>query len=152
LFPNARILLAIRHPCDVILSCYMQHFGAPDFILLCRDLPSLTAAYRRAFDCWYREARILQPSARDVYYEKFVTEFETQVRAIADFLELAWTDAMLEPGVHARQKGFISAPSYRQVVQPINTRAVGRWKSYETHFAEVIPELRPYLDRWDYRV
>jgi hypothetical protein len=28
LFPNARILLAIRHPYDVLLSCFMQHFRA----------------------------------------------------------------------------------------------------------------------------
>jgi tetratricopeptide (TPR) repeat protein len=150
LFPNSRILLAVRHPCDVILSCFMQHFGAPDFVLLCRDLPSLAAAYRRAFDCWFREAEILQPSAREVRYEIFVTDFESQLRAIADFLGLAWTDAMLEPGGHAQGKGFISAPSYSQVVQPVNTRAIGRWKSYEKHFTEVIPQLGPYFDRWDY--
>jgi len=151
LFPHSRILLAIRHPCDVILSCYMQHFRAPDFTLLCRDLPSLAAGYRRAFDFWYREAAILQPAARDVRYETFVTEFEPQVRAIADFLGLAWTDAMLEPGDHARRKGFISTPSYSQVVQPVNTRSVGRWKAYDRHFGEVIAQVQPYLDRWGYR-
>lgn len=150
LFPNSRILLAVRHPCDVILSCFMQHFGAPDFIMLCRDLPSLTAAYRRAFDCWYREAATLRPAVREVRYETFVTEFGSQVREIAAFLGLDWTDAMLSPGQHASSKGFISAPSYSQVVQPINTRAVGRWKSYEQHFREVIPQLQPYLDRWGY--
>ncbi len=123
LFPNSRILLAIRHPCDVVLSSYMQHFTAPDFILLCRNLPSLAAAYVRAFDFWNREASLLQPAVRDVRYEDFVADFETQVRATADFLGLEWTDAMLEPGEHARSKGFISTPSYSQVVQPVNTRS-----------------------------
>ena len=33
LFPAAPIVLAIRHPCDVLLSCYMQHFGDADFAL-----------------------------------------------------------------------------------------------------------------------
>lgn len=150
LFPNARILLAVRHPCDVILSCYMQHFGAPDFVLLCRDLPSLATAYRRAFDCWYREADILRPAAREVRYETLVADFETEVRAIADYLDLAWTDSMLEPGRHAASKGFISAPSYSQVVQPVNARAVGRWNSYASHFAPVISHLRLYLERWGY--
>ena len=72
------------------------------------------------------------------------------MRAIAAFLGLAWTDAMLAPGEHARKKGFINAPSYSQVVQPINTRAVGRWKAYVQHFGEVIPRVRPYFDRWGY--
>lgn len=150
LFPKSRILLSIRHPCDVVLSCYMQHFTAPDFILLCRNLQALAAAFVRAFDFWNRAASLLQPAVRDVRYEDFVMDFEAQVRATADFLGLEWTDAMLEPGEHARRKGFISTPSYSQVVQPINTRSISRWKSYEKHFAKVIPQLRPYLDRWGY--
>ena len=150
LFPNSRILLAIRHPCDVILSCYMQQFRAPDFTLLCRDLPTLAAGYRRAFDFWYREAAILQPAVREVRYETLVTEFESEVRATAAFLGLAWTDAMLAPGEHARSKGFISTPSYSQVVQPIHARSISRWKDYDQRFAEVIPQVQPYLERWGY--
>jgi tetratricopeptide (TPR) repeat protein len=150
LFPNACILLAIRHPCDVILSCYMQHFRAPDFTLLCSDLPSLATGYRRAFDFWYREAEVLAPTVREVRYETLVAEFESQVRAIADFLGLAWDDAMLEPAAHAHRKGFISTPSYTQVVQPIHTRSIHRWKAYEPHFRQVVPLVRPYLERWGY--
>ena len=37
----------MRHPFDVLLSCYMQHFRAPDFALLCSDLPTLAGGYRR---------------------------------------------------------------------------------------------------------
>ena len=150
LFPNSRILLAVRHPCDVVLSCYMQHFRAPEFMRLCRDLPSLAAGYRRAFDFWHREAAILQPAVREVRYEAMVTGFEPEVRAIAAFLGLAWSDAMLLPGEHARDKGFISTPSYTQVVQPVHARSVGRWKAYERHFGEAIAQLQPYLDRWGY--
>ena len=51
---------------------------------------------------------------------------------------------------HSSRKGFISTPSYSQVVKPVNTRAVGRWKAYEKHFAEVLPIVQPYLDRWGY--
>src|SRR6185436_9451503 len=55
LFPNARIVLAVRHPCDVILSCYMQQFRAPDFALLCRSIESLALGFRRTFDYWYAQ-------------------------------------------------------------------------------------------------
>jgi tetratricopeptide (TPR) repeat protein len=150
LFPHARILLAVRHPCDVVLSCYMQHFRAPQFALLCRDLPTLAAGYRRAFDFWFRESALLRPAYREIRYESFVAEFETQVRSLAEWLGLEWTDAMLQPGEHARRKGFISTPSYSQVVQPVNTRAVGRWTAYERHFGAVIPQVEPYLRRWNY--
>ncbi len=150
LFPNSRLLLAVRHPCDVILSCYMQHFRAFQFTMLCRDLPTLATGYRRAFDFWYRETALLKPTYREVRYESFVADFEPQVRSLAEFLDLPWTDAMLQPGENARRKGFISTPSYSQVVKPVNTRAVGRWKAYERHFAAVLPTVQPYLDRWGY--
>ncbi|MBV6424615.1 MAG: hypothetical protein NAOJABEB_02428 [Steroidobacteraceae bacterium] len=150
LFPHARILLAVRHPCDVLLSCYMQCFTAPEFSLLCADLPTLAAGYRRAFDFWYREQAALAPAVHEVRYEMLVGEFEPEVRRIAAFLDLPWHDALLAPGAHARAKAFISTPSYSQVVEPVSTRAVGRWRAYATQFSQVLPALAPYFERWGY--
>jgi hypothetical protein len=150
LFPHARILLAIRHPCDVLLSCYMQHFRAPDFALLCADLRTLAVGYQRGMDFWYQQAELLQPAVREVSYERLVSDFDTEVRAISDFLQVPWDEGMLAPASHARSKGFISTPSYSQVVQPVNRKAVDRWRHYERHFAPVLPELQPSLQRWGY--
>ncbi len=151
LFPNARVILAIRHPCDVLLSCFMQHFR-PEFAWHCRNIPTLALAYRRSLDFWYQQAALLQPASREVRYEAFVTDFEAGVRQLADFLELPWTNAMLAPGEHALGKGFISTPSYAQVLQPVHARSVGRWRSYAPHLAPATNELRPYLERWGYEV
>jgi tetratricopeptide (TPR) repeat protein len=150
LFPNAHVILAIRHPCDVILSCFMQHFRAPDFVLLCRDLPTLAANYRKTFDFWYRQLAVLQPNALELRYESFVGAFAEQTAHIVDFLNLPWHDAVLEPGRRALDKRFISTPSYSQVVQPVNKKAVGRWRNYRKHFAQSLATLRPYLDKWGY--
>lgn len=150
LFPNARILLAIRHPCDVILSCYMQHFRAPEFALLCSDLTTLAAGFCRSFDFWYQQVELLKPAVMEIRYERFVAEFEPHVRAISEFLELPWDEAMLAPSRRAAEKGFISTPSYSQVVQPISTKAVGRWRAYEKHFSAALPQLQAYLARWGY--
>jgi tetratricopeptide (TPR) repeat protein len=150
LFPNAPIVLAIRHPCDVVLSCYMQHFRA-EFGWLCRDLETLADAYRRTFDFWYEQAALLQPIVREVRYERFVVAFEDQVRELADFLALPWHDDMLSPGRRALDRGFISTPSYAQVVEPVHARAIDRWRGYERHFQPVLAQVRPYLERWGYR-
>jgi tetratricopeptide (TPR) repeat protein len=150
LFPNARILLAVRHPCDVLLSCYMQHFRAPEFALLCADLESLARGHARAFEFWYAHERLLAPAAREVRYETFVADFERETRAIAEFLELPWDEAMLAPGRRAQEKGYISTPSYSQVVQPVNSRSVGRWRGYRRHLDRVAPIVQPCIDRWGY--
>ncbi|WP_129640946.1 tetratricopeptide repeat-containing sulfotransferase family protein [Peristeroidobacter agariperforans] len=150
LFPNAPIILAVRHPCDVVLSCFMQHFRAPHFVMLCSSLQALADGYRRSFDFWYCQSALLAPHVLEVRYESFVADFERGVREIAEFLRLPWHDGMLAPAEHARAKGYISTPSYSQVVQPVNQKAVGRWRAYERHLAPVIPQLRTYLQRWDY--
>ena len=150
IFPNAPIIMAIRHPCDVVLSCFMQHFRAPHFVMLCSNLQTLTDGYRRSFDFWYEQAALLSPNVLEVRYESFVADFEHGVREIAEFLRLPWHDGMLAPAEHARAKGYISTPSYSQVVQPVNQKAVGRWRAYERHLAPVIPLLRTFLQRWDY--
>jgi tetratricopeptide (TPR) repeat protein len=150
LFPNARIVLAIRHPCDTLLSCYLQHFRAPGLALACRDLQTLGKAYGRVFDFWYSQASLLRPAVHELRYETLTADFEAAVRELAAFLGLPWDDAMLAPGKHARAKGFISTPSYAQVLAPVNSRSVGRWRHYEPHFGAVLAGLMPWIRRLGY--
>ena len=150
LFPNARILLALRHPCDVVLSCFMQHFRAADFAMLCSELTTLATGYARTFGFWYREAELLLPTVRELRYESLVSRFEPEMREICQFLELEWDEAMLLPAEHALAKGFISTPSYSQVVGPVTTRSVDRWRAYAGEFAPIMPVLQPWIARLGY--
>jgi hypothetical protein len=150
LFTNARIILAVRHPFDVLLSCFMQHFRAPDFALLCVDLPTLGDAYRRSFDFWYQQAELLRPAVHEIRYETLVENFDAEIRALTRFLGVEWSDAMLTPAQHAQAKGFISTPSYSQVIRPVNKKSVARWRHYARHLEPVGATVAPYLARWDY--
>ena len=150
LFPNAPILCLIRHPCDVALSCHMQLFRAPEFALLCNTLPSTCRGLERTMSFWIQQAAILKPHVSEIRYESLVTDFEPQVRAIMDFLQLPWDERVLRPGDHARRKGYISTPSYSQVVRPVSASSVDRWRHYEREFAPVLPILQPLLEHWNY--
>jgi tetratricopeptide (TPR) repeat protein len=150
LFPDAPVILAIRHPCDVIMSCYMQHFSAPDWAMLCADLPGLASGYRKTFEYWYRSVTLLQPRVMEVRYEQLVSDFPTVVRAMVDFLQLPWDPALLAPADEGRVQRFISTPSYAQVAQPVHGRAVGRWEHYRRYLEPVLAELQPCLARWNY--
>jgi hypothetical protein len=110
----------------------------------------LAEGYRRSFDFWYQQSAMLSPNVLEIRYESFVADFERGVRDMAEFLRLPWHDGMLAPAEHARAKGYISTPSYSQVVQPVNQKAVGRWRPYERHLSPIIPQLQPYLQRWGY--
>ena len=150
LFPNAPIILAIRHPCDTVLSFFLQHFRS-DLALLGRDLTALARSYSRAFGFWYSQWSLLRPDTHELKYEQLTADCATEVDRLCAFLQLPPHEAMLAPGEHARAKGFISTPSYTQILEPVSNRSVARWKHYERHFGtEVLALLTPWIERWGY--
>ncbi|MCC4595877.1 sulfotransferase [Xanthomonas campestris pv. phormiicola] len=152
LFPEAHVILALRHPCDVLLSCYMQAFRSPAFAVLCSSAQRLAQGYADAMAFWLYHVDLLQPHALELRYEDLVADPQAQVARLGSFLELEQPARLLDFQRHARAKGFISTPSYAQVVEGINRKGLDRWRPYRGFFEPVLPLLQPYLQRWDYRV
>lgn len=152
LFPEAQVILALRHPCDVLLSCYMQAFRSPAFAVLCSSAQRLAQGYADAMACWLYHAELLQPHALEIRYEDLVADPQAQVARLGGFLHLDQPARLLDFQRHARAKGFISTPSYAQVVEGINRNGLDRWHPYRGFFEPALPLLQPYLQRWVYRV
>ncbi|CAN7192121.1 sulfotransferase [Pseudoxanthomonas sp. LjRoot143] len=150
LFPNAKIILALRHPCDVLLSCYMQNFRSPAFMVLCSSLERLAKSYVNAMRFWIHHQALLSPDTLVLRYEDTVGDFPAQVDRIGAFLSIDDRDFLAQFSQHAARKGYISTPSYSQVVEPVNTRAVGRWQPYARWLAPALPILQPVADHWGY--
>lgn len=150
LFPNARIILALRHPCDVILSCHMQDFRSPTLALACTSLDRLARAYVQVMQRWVEETTILQPATMALRYEDVVDDLPAQAARIAQFLGLDDASPMLQFHEHARGKTYIGTPSYSQVIEPVNRKALGRWHKYREWIAPVLPTLEPMLKHWGY--
>ncbi|MEO7199180.1 MAG: sulfotransferase [Dokdonella sp.] len=150
LFPHARIILCLRHPCDVLLSCSMQPFRSPAFMVLCSSLRRLALGYAYAFEQWYRDVEMFAPHVLEWRYESVVKQFDDQVARLGQFLETTDTSPMTRFAEHARDKRFISTPSYAQVTEGVHRRAVGRWQNYREQFEPVLPVLRPWIDRLGY--
>jgi len=150
LFPNARIILALRHPCDVVLSCYMQSFGAPSFNLLCSTLPRLARGYVNAMRGWLTNAAILQPRIFELRHEDLLDDFAGHARRIGEFIGVADTAPMLTFHEHAKRKGYIATPSYAQVTEPVNRKGVDRWRRYRDYMEPILPTLQPIMDHWGY--
>jgi hypothetical protein len=150
LFPKAKFILAVRHPCDVILSCYMQSFRSSSLAAACSTLERLAHAYVETMNRWLEDVNVFQPSVRVSRYEDLVADFPRQVSDIAGFLELSDASPMLQFDQHARNKSYIATPSYSQVIEPINRKGVNRWHNYRGDFEPLLPILKPMLDHWGY--
>ena len=150
LFPEARIILCLRHPCDVLLSCYMQSFRSPAFMVLCSSLERLARSYVRAFEHWFGQVEVFAPRVLEWRYESVVSRFEEHVLRLGHFLQLDDPAPLKHFAEHARTKGYISTPSYAQVTQGIHARAVHRWHAYREHFEPILPILQPVMQRLGY--
>jgi tetratricopeptide (TPR) repeat protein len=150
LFPHARIILCLRHPCDVLLSCSMQPFRSPAFMVLCSSLQRLAQGYAHAFEQWHHDVGVFAPHVLEWRYESVVSQFDEQVTRLGQFLEIADASPMTRFAEHARRKRFISTPSYAQVTEGVHRKAVDRWHHYREQFEPVLPMLQPWIDRLGY--
>lgn len=150
LYPNAKYILALRHPCDVILSCYMQNFRSAILVTACATIERLALAYVEGMQSWLDNVEVLKPNVLMSRYEELVADPAQRAREIAAFLDLEDASPMLRFDAHARDKGYIATPSYSQVVEPINTKGLGRWHKYRTYFDKALPILEPMMKRWGY--
>lgn len=150
IFPNARIILALRHPCDVLLSNYMQCFYAPAYQILCSSFERLARGYSMAMDFWTAHAGLFDAAILELRYEDLIDDPDTQIGRIVAHLGLSDANALHGFREHARAKGFIATPSYSQVVEPLTRKAVGRWQRYREYLAPVLPQLETAMNRWGY--
>ena len=152
LFPEGKFILALRHPCDVILSCYMQNFRSAVLAAASASLERLAHAYVAAMECWLYHVDVIKPDVFVSRYEDLVADTPRQTRRIAEFLELDDSESMLHFDARAREKGYIATPSYTQVIEPINRKGMNRWHRYREYFEPILPILRPMLEHWNYTV
>jgi len=149
LFPGARIILALRHPCDVVLSAFMQAFQPNEAMVQFTTLKSSAEFYADVMALWRCYTAVLPLKVTTVRYEDLVADFDGETRRLLDFLGVGWDDAVAGYGERAKSRA-IATPSYHQVVQPIYNRSVGRWHNYRAAFTDVLPTLQPFIDAWEY--
>jgi Flp pilus assembly protein TadD len=145
-FPGAKFILALRHPCDSVLSCYMQRFALNAAMVHFLDLADTARLYDEAFTLWHKQ----NIDAHIVKYEDVVGDFRATIKATLDFLGLPWDEAVMEYDKTAKDRGVINTPSYRQVTEKIYTRASGRWLRYRAQLQPVLDRLAPHAEKLGY--
>ena len=149
-FPNARFVLALRHPCDVLLSCYLTNFRINNAMANFLDLEDAAALYDQTFTHWEKAQAVFNLPVTTVVYERLVEDTTRELRRLFDWLGLDWPGDDLDHRDAARARGVVHTASYAQVTEPIYTRARGRWHNYRAHLEPVFETLRPWAERFGY--
>ncbi len=139
LFPRARILHCRRDPLDTALSIWFQNFAHPkgDYAYRMADIAWMYAFYRRMMAYW---ERVLPSPVRAVDYERLAAAPETELRAVFEWLGLAWESAILDDS--SADDGAIATASLWQARQSVYQHAVGRARHYAPWIAPLRDALR----------
>jgi tetratricopeptide (TPR) repeat protein len=150
LFPTAPIIFVERHPCDVVLSCFMARFQTNKATVHFHDIHSAAHLYDLAMQAWEKAAEQLPLRVHTIRYERMIDDLEGEMRGALQFLGLPWTPEVLDNQGSAGRRRHIATASYAQVGEPLYARAVGRWTRYRDHLAPVLDILAPWIERMGY--
>jgi hypothetical protein len=149
LFPEAKILFAVRDPRDVVLSCAMSAFQMNALTYAFTDLAETAACYGACMALAQTYRRVLPLEVMEVRHEALVEDFAGGLAAVATFLGMTFDPAMAYVARTAQQRP-VRTPSAVQVREGLNRRGLGRWRNYRDELAPVLEELAPWIERFGY--
>jgi hypothetical protein len=149
-FPEARFLLALRHPCDVVLSCFMQNFHLNTWMASFTTLEGAARLYRAALGVWETYVDAFDPPRLTVRYEDLVDDLPREAARVLQFLDLPWHDGVTRFHEHARGRGVLATPSAAQVTQPVYRTALARWRRYDFAMTPIARTLAEEIRRYGY--
>lgn len=149
-FPEISLLVALRDPRDVVVSCFMQsllpvHAANATWL----ELETAVEDYISVMTSWRAIAPMLPNPHAEVRYEDLVVDMESTARRVLEFLGVNWDEDVLNFDEHARRK-MVRSPTYADVTQKVFTRAVGRWRNYQEYLEPHLPRLEPFVKAFGY--
>ena len=149
LFPQSKVVIALRDPRDTIISCYFQNVLAEWGIVHFSSLERTAKFYSVCMDVWLRMRDLGGFDWIEMRYEDLVKNLEAEGRRVTNFLGLTWHERQAAYHETARQR-FVHSPTYNDVIKPVYTRAVRRWEHYADALAPLQASLEPYLQAFGY--
>jgi tetratricopeptide (TPR) repeat protein len=150
-FPEAKIIVALRDPRDCCLSSFMQDFKLNSAMIHFLTLERTVNFYTQVMGSWLHFRDIISLSHLTVRYEDTVQNLEFEAKRLIDYLGLDWEPGILQFHQRAKER-VIATPSYVAVTEPVHTHAIGRWKNYHKQFAPLLPKLEPFIREFGYEI
>jgi tetratricopeptide (TPR) repeat protein len=140
-FPELRVIIALRDPRDVVISCYFQNIPLNPFNANFLSLERAARHYANLMDVWLAARQWEGLNWIETRYEDIVADLPGEGRRVTEFLGLSWHD---EQARYYEKSGQMYSPTYHDASQPVYARSVSRWRAYEKYLTGVQPVLEPY--------
>ncbi len=149
-FPEAKFILALRHPFDCIMSCWMQTFKLNTAMANMVDLDRIVDFYCVSMDIFHLSQKRYELDVHRIRYEDLIEDFEAETTSVLRFLGLEWEPSLDNYQATAVARRTIYTPSYSQVIKPIYKTGAYRWKYYEKYLDKYKSQLAPWFEKFGY--
>jgi tetratricopeptide (TPR) repeat protein len=149
-FPLTRLIVALRDPRDVVLSCYLRYLPLNAVSVRFLDVTRTAEYYATCMGAWLKLREQIVVPWCEIRYEDTVNDVARQARRALETLGLPWNDQVLAYRQRLVDTKRVNSPSYEAVAEPIYTRAIGRWKNYERLLEPALPALDPFIRAFGY--
>ena len=150
LFPEWRYIFSIRHPYDVVLSCFKQRFVPNPAMENFHTIEDASRLYDFAMTEWFKVHTMDDPKVIYVRYDDLVTDFDRVTGGVLDFLGLPWDDAVRDFSKAAENRAA-KTPSYQKVRQGLSIGVQTQWRNYGFVFqSEAAKPLRKWVEFFGY--
>ena len=149
IFPSTPVIVALRDPRDVILSCFMQNFRVNQAMAHFLSIEGTARLYAAVMELWLHYRSDAGLNAIEYRYEDLVADTEGTARRVFEFLGEPWDESVLQYQSRASER-FVSTPSYADVSAPIYDRSIGRWRNYARQLAPALPIVAPFVREFGY--
>jgi tetratricopeptide (TPR) repeat protein len=149
-FPETRLIIALRDPRDVVLSCYLRYLPLNAVSVNFLDIQRTADRYALDMTAWLKYREMVSVPWCEIRYEDTVADAEKQLRRALDTLALPWDSQVLDYRQRLLNTKRVTSPTYAAVAEPIYTRAIGRWKNYERLLEPAMITLEPFIREFGY--
>jgi hypothetical protein len=149
LFPETKLLIALREPRDVIVSCFMQYLPLNTNSVCYLTLERAARRYAQDMGTWLKFRELLCTPWLEVRYEDCVGNLEQEARRVLEFLDLPWAPEVLQYRERLKTKA-VQSPTYEAVSKPLYTSSIGRWRNYQKFVEPCLEILEPCVAAFGY--
>jgi tetratricopeptide (TPR) repeat protein len=149
LFPELKVIIALRDPRDVVVSCYFQNLPLNPATANFLSIERTVKHYADLMDAWLRMRELGGFDWIEMRYHEAVSNPESEGRRVTEFLGLQWHPQQANHSEIAGGK-ILHSPTYLDAAKPIYKQSLDRWRNYASALAPVQQRLAPYFRAFGY--
>jgi hypothetical protein len=149
LFPQAKILFALRDPRDVVFACFRRLFALNPFLYECLTLDGTAALYDAVMRLGEAYRAAMPLALLDVHNEALIANPEAELTRLCTFLGIAPNPSMTDFARRTDRRA-IASPQSAGLAGGVSAASRGQWQRYANHLEPIMPIVAPWVRRFGY--